>query len=92
MHRRYTHDELHHALYERVGGIAPPAQQVYACPYFVRLKGILEPDWGVCVNPESPGLGLVFFEHDTCGGLCPYGRQRTNEWLARQAALFGEGE
>jgi hypothetical protein len=82
-HTRYTYAEVHEALFNRVGATAPPELQVYDCPYFVRLCGVMESDWGVCVNPESPGLGRVLFEHDACFGqtrICPHGKQRTNEW------------
>lgn len=85
--RKYTHDELHAALWERLGATVEPGLQALFCPYFVPLSGALRHDWGTVVNPESPQFGKVIFEHDGCG--CedaphdgPY--QRTDGWRDRK--------
>ncbi|MBM3327783.1 MAG: hypothetical protein FJY65_12590 [Calditrichaeota bacterium] len=36
------------------------------CLAFIRLKGRLGDDWGVCVNPNSHRCGLLTFEHQGC--------------------------
>ena len=33
------------------------------CRHFVKLKGPLGADWGVCSNPSAPRFGLLTFEH-----------------------------
>jgi hypothetical protein len=36
------------------------------CKHFLKLKGALGYDWGVCANPKSPRAGLLTFEHQGC--------------------------
>ncbi len=36
------------------------------CKHFIPLEGELRYDWGVCVNPDSPRVGLLTFEHQGC--------------------------
>jgi hypothetical protein len=36
------------------------------CKHLLPLEGELRFDWGVCVNPESPRVGLLTFEHQGC--------------------------
>lgn len=36
------------------------------CKYFLPLEGSLRFDWGVCMNPNSPRVGLLTFEHQGC--------------------------
>lgn len=36
------------------------------CKHFLKLKGSLGHDWGVCANPISPRAGLLTFEHQGC--------------------------
>lgn len=36
------------------------------CNFYHRLRGNVEGDWGVCVNPASPRCGLITFEHQGC--------------------------
>ena len=36
------------------------------CIYYKRLihtDGTLDPDWGICMNPQSPRSGMLTFEH-----------------------------
>ena len=33
------------------------------CKHFLPLEGELRYDWGACVNPDSPRVGLLTFEH-----------------------------
>lgn len=71
--KRYEHREMHRLLcathlsaaYKK----AETDYQAIFCPYYVPLQGVLGPDWGVIVNPESTRFGRVTFEHDDCG--CP---------------------
>lgn len=85
--RRYTHDEMHHAMYDRFGGSVEPERQACHCPYWVPLGGILGPDWGTVANPESPRFGEVVFEHDGCA--CPdhggeWRKGWRDQWLDRK--------
>ncbi len=36
------------------------------CVHFLKLKGKLGFDWGVCSNPKSHRCGLLTFEHQGC--------------------------
>lgn len=36
------------------------------CRFFLKLRGELGYDWGVCANPNSPRAGLLTFEHMGC--------------------------
>jgi len=36
------------------------------CKHFLKLRGSLGYDWGVCANPKSPRAGLLTFEHQGC--------------------------
>jgi hypothetical protein len=36
------------------------------CKHFLKLRGSLGFDWGVCANPKSPRAGLPTFEHQGC--------------------------
>ena len=40
-----------------------------ACKHFLKLRGSLGYDWGVCANPKSPRAGLLTFEHQGCKGF-----------------------
>ena len=42
------------------------AEQCGSCVYYIRLRGALEPDWGVCSNERSRFDRKVMFEHDGC--------------------------
>lgn len=94
-HRRYTHEELHQLLVTERGFITPMVMsledpgvsQAIFCPYYVKLQGVLGPDWGVVVNPDSPNFGRLLFEHWHCG--CPEGahgegKQVLDEWRDRK--------
>ena len=90
-HRLYTHDEMHQWILNDPGMVTDPdckpEKQAIFCPYFVRFQGVLGADWGVILNPDSCGFGLVTFEHDWCGcpeGAHDTGRQVTDEWRDRK--------
>ena len=36
------------------------------CKHYLKLRGDLGNDWGVCTNPQSPRAGLLTFEHQGC--------------------------
>lgn len=36
------------------------------CRHFLKLRGELGYDWGVCANPNSPRAGFLTFEHMGC--------------------------
>jgi len=36
------------------------------CKYYLKLKGKLGNDWGVCANLNSHRYGLLTFEHQGC--------------------------
>lgn len=36
------------------------------CKYYLKLKGKLGNDWGVCLNSDSHRCGLLTFEHQGC--------------------------
>ena len=42
------------------------AEQCGGCAYYIRLRGALESDWGVCSNERSRFDRSVMFEHDGC--------------------------
>lgn len=86
--RKYTHAEMHDAVFARCGDVVDPeAGQAYACPYWVPLTGVLGTDWGTVVSPDSTQFGRVIFEHDRCGcspGSHETGNQRTDQWRDRK--------
>src|SRR5579859_3335495 len=41
-------------------------EQCGGCRYYLRLRGRLSSDWGVCSNHLSDWDGLALFEHDGC--------------------------
>ncbi len=62
-------------------------KQACFCPYYVPLKGALETDWGVIVNPVSSKFGHLVFEHDGCG--CTnhdkqFGNEIGTSWVAEK--------
>jgi hypothetical protein len=41
-------------------------EECLGCQYFIKLKGFLGMDWGVCSSAKSPFDGNLMFEHDGC--------------------------
>lgn len=41
-------------------------EQCCSCKFYIRLIGLLRPDWGVCSNSESKLDRTLMFEHDGC--------------------------
>jgi hypothetical protein len=88
---KYTPDQLYKVLSEKYfsneykgSAVKQPA---FLCPYYIPLLGELGFDWGVIINPTSPKLGQLVFEHDSCS--CSnhdnqFGNQRGTSWILRK--------